>query len=181
MSPARARSRGYLLIELGIVVVILLLVAAASLARGESHRATAAEIAGERFARALRHARAEAVRSGVPHGVEVEAEGDAFRVFRLDGDDFVTTIDPLGHRTARYAAGDPGIAAGIHFDTTAGFRYSSGTRLDAVVFDVNGEPCRPQALASGRDPLLTGVVTVTLGDNRSEVVLDSPSGRVRRP
>lgn len=79
------RQAAYTLTELIIVVTVLAIVAAIAVpATTSTSTETQLDLAAGKFAAALRFARSEAIRTGVPHGFHDHASVKQLRVYRLD-------------------------------------------------------------------------------------------------
>ena len=89
----RANSSAFTLVEITIVTLLLAIIAAALTF---SHRAADArfelDAAASEVASAIRFARSEAMRTGIPHGARVEWFTQRVRVYRLDTSGLPTPV-----------------------------------------------------------------------------------------
>lgn len=76
--------RGFSLLELSIVIVLLGMIAAVAMPSATSSEYRRLELAASDVADAVRFARTEARRTGVLHGIWADSANDQIRVFRLD-------------------------------------------------------------------------------------------------
>lgn len=84
-TPRLARTqRGLTLAELVAVTLVLAITASAALMNGASVDDARAQAAAAGVARAARFARDESLRTGTPHGVELDGAAGRVRVFRVD-------------------------------------------------------------------------------------------------
>jgi hypothetical protein len=84
------RQLGYTLVEIAVVVLITLVVAAALIrSQTSADVAPTLDAAASEVAAALRFARSEAIRSGEPHGIDARLDVQLVRVYRLD-----TSVSP---------------------------------------------------------------------------------------
>ena len=80
----RLRSHGVTLVELLVVITILGIVAVVAVPDFRSGEPQRLELAAEEFAGAMRFARSEAIRLGVPRGFRQQSSTKRIRVFRPD-------------------------------------------------------------------------------------------------
>jgi len=171
-------SRGYTLTELLIVVSLIALAASVAVPSLEPVDRTKLDLVSGHVVKAIRFARSESMRTGVPHGLAQDDAALRTRVFRITAGapayDVYHPVDKQLH-DRRYAL--PPYAYGGSMLTSITFR---GTCNDAAAlqFDANGS-------AWCRDPadILVEQATVTLTANGEAAVisLDGLTGRVTSP
>ena len=172
-------SKGFSLLELLLVLMVLGIVAVAaipSLSSGDQHRLdfAAAEIAG-----AMRFSRSESLRSGTPHGCQLQTSESRIRVVSLD-----TATNPW---TPRYDVEHPGdhdyydieLAghpyAGIQSMVRNAIFHGNCNDPDLIYFDTSGTPW----CGDGSGPLLEQYdVSLSFGAQSRIVSLHGITGRV---
>ncbi len=179
---ARSR-RGFTLVEITIVVMILAIVAAALTLgppTGESQQKV--DLTAEAVAMALRFARSEALRVGEDRGGAVVTSTG--RVFAAEPDLSSGTValgqillNPLDKRDYDFTVGELPGALGVEIAGASNpFQFLGlASPQFAVIFDASGLPFY---LNGGtRYPLTSGVVTLRHGNAERRVLL-SKAGRV---
>jgi len=94
------RDRGYTLVELVIVVLVMAILASSGLPMlAATHGSLKLDAGAKEVVSALRYAQAVAVSSGTPHGVEFDATAESFRCYRRSDETTTVTIEnPLTHK-----------------------------------------------------------------------------------
>ena len=173
------RNQGFSLLELLLVLTVLGIVAVAaipSLSSGDHHKL---EFAAGEIAAAMRYARSEALRSGKPHGFQLQTTEARIRVIRAD-----TSSNPW---TPRYDVEHPGVHNFYDIDLAhhpftgidglarnASF-HGNCNNPDLVYFDASGMSW----CGDGSGPLIQQyVVTLSLGSYSRVVSLSGITGRV---
>ena len=172
-------SKGFSLLELLLVLMVLGIVAAAAipdLSSSDNHRL---ELAAGEIAGAMRFARSEALRSGDPHGFQLQTTEARIRVISFD-----TGSNPW---TPRYDVGHPGVHnlydiqladhpyAGIQSMARNASFHDNCNDPDLIYFDASGTPW----CGDGNGPLLEKYdVTLSFGSQSRVVSLYGISGRV---
>jgi prepilin-type N-terminal cleavage/methylation domain-containing protein len=157
MSWKWSAERGYSLAELLFVLVVLAVIAAITTPPAQGRGARRLERAGAEVAAALDFARAEAMRTGVPHGVRARG-GGRISVFRLDR----SVIPPAERYDVRHPVDkslyDLDLSADLYTQGTTATGWflfqRDGTAAQAATFDAHGEPIR----GDDARPLATGGV-----------------------
>ncbi len=182
MSAAR-RHRGYTLLELALVVVILGIVAAAAVPAIKPSSPFKLELAAEETASAIRFARSESLRTGFAHGVHVDAAENRIRVFRanlaVDPPQAIYDVyHPVSKMLYDVDVDELTMTAGVEVASyTVAFRGLCN-RTDFVMFDGAGTPT---CLDPASTILQQGVVTLAHGQASQDVVLHGYVGRVTSP
>jgi prepilin-type N-terminal cleavage/methylation domain-containing protein len=173
------RSKGFSLLELLLVLMVLGLVAVAAipgLSSSDNHRF---ELAAGEIAGAMRFARSEALRSGEPHGFQLQTSDMRIRVISAD-----TNTNPW---TPRYDVEHPGVhdfydiqladnaLAGIQSMARNALFQGNCNNLDLIYFDASGTPW----CGDGSGSLLEQYdVTLSFGAQSRVVSLHGITGRV---
>ena len=175
------RTRGFTLVELLIVVVILAAAALAITRSPAASRTYALDLAAFEVAEALRFARSEALRTAAPHGARLSSADHRVRVYRLDTGsmppseeyDVVHPVDKKLYAveldTGPGTRGSEVVAAAFLFEGDA-------TPYESVSFDATGAPISPVDLAL----LNAGGVIVRYGGQTRTVTLAPMTGRVQQ-
>lgn len=171
--------RGFTIVEVVMVVLIVALAASIALPAGNNDTAVRLESAAAEVAAAVRFARDEAIRTGVAHGVEQQTASNQLRLYRLDGGG--TPLFDVHHPVTRQpwhilldtAPAFPGV--GIAGSMT--WRGTCDTDGE-ILFRADGTP-------SCRDPstslLRQGALTLTYQNRSRTVTVDGFTARVHVP
>lgn len=171
---------GLSLVELTIVTAILGITALAVIPNFSSTDPLNLESSATLVAEALRFARSESIRTGLPYGFEIQAAQKRIRVFRADASvDPPTPVydvyQPLSKKLYDIQLDEAVFAA---VDTVnSNFNYQNTCdKPSLVMFDGNGVPfCGDPASV----PLRQAVVTLSKGAISLSVILQGLTGRVR--
>ncbi|UTW07130.1 pilus assembly FimT family protein [Pseudomonas benzenivorans] len=175
-----AAGRGLSLVELLAVVAILgglALVALPGLSAGDPEKLdrAAAEVAA-----AIRFARAEAQRTGIEHGVELNPGTQQLRLYRLDTGGGPTAVydvrHPLDKRFYQLSFGSAPLLGGVRLQSAQFLYQGSATARSLVGFIAGGQPSHNDA---GTQRLLSSGTAVLSYRGRQRTLLVTPlSGRV---
>lgn len=175
----RGRETGYSLVELLAVVLVLSVAATIAVPNFATSDPNELELAAQEFARAMRHARSEAIRGGAPHGFRHESTDRRIRVFRPDtgATPWVPIYDVVHPISKKLYDIDLSAHAFARADTMAHSGVYRGVCNDVrnVYFDGRGVPrCTdPETVL-----LESFDVTLTHGVHTRTVTLDGITGRV---
>ena len=173
------RNKGFSLLELLLVMMLLGIVAVAAIPDLSSGTPERLELAAEEIAGAMRFARSEALRSGEPHGFHLQTTEARIRVMSAD-----TSSTPWA---PDYDVGHPGVHDFYDIDLAhhpysgidglarnATFRDNCNNH-DLVYFDASGMPW----CGDSNGPMLEQYdVTLSFGDQSRVVSLHGLTGRV---
>ena len=139
---ARAQAGGFSLAELVVVVAIIAIGAAVALPATSSVSDQQLALAARELADAYRHARDEARRTGVMHGVSVESGGAVAHVFRLDRsvsppDPVYDVLHPLTRQAYTLTFGGSA-AAGVRVGSAERDTFESCGNAKSIAFDRHG-------------------------------------------
>ncbi|MDJ0881050.1 MAG: GspH/FimT family pseudopilin [Gammaproteobacteria bacterium] len=171
--------RGYSLLELTIIVLILSIMAAAVIPAFYSTDVERLEAASEIQAEAMRYARTEAMRRGQPMGFRQQNAQKRMRVYSLDTSTAPWTVNydiyhPISKKIWDIKLDEHPFAAADNVSTNKIFQGTCNTPAN-IYFDKNG-------MARCADPETVPVelyeVTLRLGNETRIVSLDGFSGKV---
>ena len=177
--PGVAGQRGYTLVELVLVVIIISALASIvlpALAPGQSIKL---DLAATEMAAAMRFARVEALRLGVARGFRQESTAKRVRVFRMDTQTTPATLvydiyHPIDKQLYDKSFAQQPFAFSGDMGNTPTYRGTCNTP-ENIYFDAGGIPW----CADPDDILLERFdVTLTLGANSRVVTLHGLTGRV---
>jgi prepilin-type N-terminal cleavage/methylation domain-containing protein len=173
----KQNQRGFSLLEMTIVALILSIIAAIAMPDLSSTNSIKLDTAAKEVAAAIRFARAESIRTKSPLGINTDATNDRIRVYSLLGStptyDISHPIDKklydIQLATDTYIAGIDLVSASFSFAGS----FSSLTYLD---FSTEGIP---KVTSAGNDYMLTSG-TITLGyQGQQRIISIAPmTGRV---
>ncbi len=177
--PGAAGQRGYTLVELVLVLVIISVLATVvmpTLAPGQSIKL---DLAATEIAAAMRFARVEALRLGVARGFRQESTAKRVRVFSMDTQTTPATLvydiyHPIDKQIYDRNFGQQPFAFSGDMNYTQSYRGTCNTP-ENIFFDAGGIPW----CADPDNVLLDRFdVTLTLGANSRVVTLHGLTGRV---
>ena len=174
------RQAGFSLLELTLVAVIMIIIAAIAIPDGSSGDAPRLESVARQFAEALRHARSESLRQGQPVAVLLLPAERRIEVRQVD-----SSMSPwslagnLLHPVSKtdYVIEADRTLPGIVVDTALTTEDGRGCDSEqAFWFDTRGSAwCKNPNDVAVREYR----VTLTRGQHHRLIVLDGPSGRVQ--
>lgn len=161
---------GFTLYELLIIVALLAILSAAALPSLNASDSQKLEASAREVADSIRFARAEAMRTGVAHGVRLDQTPARLRVFTL-------TTPP----TEEYTVYHP-LDSQLYDLTFSDQPHTSGVRVAtsdfyAVAFNKDGVPSSPTDLSW----LATGAINLSYSGRSAVVQVESRTGRVLIP
>lgn len=173
------RQRGVSLIELMVVITILGIVAAVTVPTLFSGDSKKLDVAAESVAEAIRFARAEAVRTAIPHGVDVSASNERIRVYSKPS--LLPTYDvyhPVDKKLYDIQFAKQPQMAGVDLVSVA-FQFDGGfTAPNLLGFNTDGIPKYTGGWPSKDYMLITGIITLEY-NGRTKVISIAPmTGRV---
>jgi len=174
-----SRSHGITLVEILVVISILGVVAVAAIPDFSSGEPARLDLAAEEFAKAMRFARNEAIRTGEPRGFRGTVDPRRIRVFRPDTNTSPWTVNydiyhPVSKKIYDIHLRDHPFAT---VDSMSSNRVYRGTcnKPANVYFDTTGTPW----CADPENVLLEQFeLTLTLGPHTRVVTLHGITGRV---
>ena len=171
--------RGRTLLETVIVIAIIGLIAAVASPTLTSSDNQKLDLAAQEFVAALRFARQEAIRSGMPHGITMNVGADQYQVFRLDlGTVPATWIYDVYHPVAKqiYAASvDSGLTRGVALDQVQLTFAAPCNNTNGFAFGPSGNPICTDPLTS---PVANAEATFTQRGLNRVVSVSPMTGRV---
>lgn len=170
---------GYTLIEMVIVVTVLAVIAAIAVPVASPRNDKQLELAAQEFAAAIRFARTESIRTGLPHGFQFDTSQYRIRVFSAatSGSPWTSVWDiyhPIDKQLYDYTFPASLVGAGTPVTHSHDYR---GTCVEpgTIYFDRNGSPwcLEPETILLNAYQLdLVG------GSTQATVSLDGITGRV---
>lgn len=185
MSHRRQPSqRGFTLLELVIVVLILAVLAPLVVSSERTTDEARVALAAEEVAAALRLARNEALRTGEVHGIEVSQVTQKVTVYKADLSTSPLSkaailLDPLEKRPLQYVLAQRPWLAGVEIvNAQDPFFYSGLGRRKNLIFDAHGTPKWIVTGSSTTYLLTDGSVELAGGAFTHKVIVDALTGRV---
>lgn len=177
--------RGYSLLELTLVVLILGIMAAAVIpsffSATDQYKL---DLVAEEIAQALRFAQNEARRTGKHYGATISQDTQTITVKKWD----VTTdpastelvpYHPVNKQSFVFDADRFSLAPGVSIINSSDvFLYATIGRRRSLIFDQHGMPVWIMSAGADIYRLLDGSVTLSDGDNQRSVMIAPITGRV---
>ena len=173
------RSRGFTLLELVMVVLLLSIVAGVALLdRGTAVAERRLDVAASEVASALRFARAESLRTGEFHGSAITLANHQLRLFRLDLSgtppvQLFVVDHPLDRRPYDITLPQAPFSRGVEV-ASASFAFAASPSLSALAFEASGAPISPVTMRR----LLSGQVVLQYAGRTRTVSVAAITGRV---
>ena len=179
-----SRHRGFTIVELLVVVIILGVLAAVVTPGLQSADPEKVSLAASQVAEALRFARSEAMRTGNIHSVRVQHDNETITVEKTN-----LAIEPVNAESILY---HPVTKQSYTFDVSAGsatrgvevndnldvFQYAGLGRRQRVLFDALGVPIFMKPIAGETYHLTNGHIKLGLDDRQVSVFVQPYTGRV---
>lgn len=173
------RQTGYSLIELLVVVFIIALVAAVAMPDLSSGNEQELDLAAQELAAAMKFARSETIRTGLPHGYSLDSVSTRMRVFSLNVSSLppapvYDVYHPVTKQLYDFFLDDHPFAANPDITRKAKFSKTCNTPT-AVYFDEHGTPrCTDPA-----EVLVKSDEVILDDDGATRVILlDEITGRI---
>lgn len=170
------RQAGFSFIEIMIVIIILGIVAAVAVP-DLSADFSKLDTAAEEFASALRFARAEAIKTNIPHGINADTANNQLRVYSLPAATPTYTVyHPIDKKLYTIALNADSRTADVIL-VNVSFAFSGGfSSTSLLAFNTNGVP---KFNNSGRDYMLTSATITLAYKNQQRILSIAPmTGRV---
>lgn len=178
-----ATSRGYSLLELAVVVAIVAVLAAVALPGLSPAEDEKLDLAAAHVAEAIRHARAEALRTGEAHGLTISQTTQQVTVERYDLTTdpisaVATLIHPIDKQPYDFNINTTPATAGVSISNSQDvFDYTGLGRRRSLVFDTNGTPLWVDT-GPATYLLKDGSVELSYGNGQRLVGVAAITGRV---
>ena len=176
--------RGYSLLELTLVVLILGIMAAAVVPSFYSGHTNKLELVAEEIAQALRFAQNQSRRTGQHHGATINQTTQTITVKKWDlTTDPVSTelvpYHPVSKQSFVFAADGFSLARGVSIANASDvFLYDTIGRRRSLIFDPEGYPVWIMNAGADVYRLLDATVTLSDGSHQLSVVIAPITGRV---
>ncbi len=180
----RGAQRGYSLLELTLVVLVLGIMAAAMIPSFDSAGPPKLDLVADEIAQALRFAQNEALRTGEHHGATISQTTQTITVKKWDvSTDPVSTAlvpyHPVDKKSFVFDADGFSLAPGVSIVNASDvFLYDTIGRRRSLIFDPDGYPVWIMNAGANVYRLLDGSVTLSDGANQRNVVIAPVTGRV---
>jgi len=179
-----AAARGYSLLELTLVVLLLGIMALAVVPSFFSGQTGKLELVAEEIAQVLRFAQTEARRTGAHYGATISQSTQTVTVKKWDiTTDPVSTelipYHPVSKKSFVFDADGFSLAPGVSISNSSDvFLYDTIGRRRSLIFDPAGYPVWIMNAGADIYRLLDGTVTLSDGDNQRNVIIAPITGRV---
>lgn len=169
------RCTGLTLAELLVVCAVLAVVAAVALPSAQPVAEFRADTAAAEVARALRYARAEAMRTGAYRMVSCDTAQNRLQVSVSDANGTVASAlsDPLSKQAYIVVTGQAPAGSNLSMNACS-FVFADKSSASTVIFGANGNPF---TAAKSSSPLSLGTVQLAAGKVTRTVAIDA-IGRV---
>lgn len=175
---------GHTLTELLVVVALIAALSAVAVPSFNGARDQKLELAASFVAAAIRHARAEALRTGVAHGVTISQVTQQVTVVQWDlstqpATALVTLTDPLSKQPYTFSVDATPATAGVRISNTQDiFDYTGLGRRRSLMFDANGTPLWTVTTGPMTHLLAEGDIRLSLSGTDRLVRVAPLTGRV---
>lgn len=176
--------RGYTLLELLVVAVIVGLVATVAMPSSSSGDVAKLDLAATEVASALRFARGEALRTGEGHGLTVSQVTQRITVEKYDLTTApISTLFTLTHPVNKHpyefnVSTNPGTEGVIISNSQDVFNYTGLGRRRSLIFDANGTPKWIVGSGPTTHMLSDGTIELSYGNHQRLVSVAPITGRV---
>ena len=176
-------SKGYTLVELIIVILLLGIVTVVTIPFLSPGNEKKLAVVTQKLANAIQHARNESIKTRLPHGVMVNPENQRISVYKLTGAGTVTAADivpnPLTKQPYQFFLHRGPLSGGVHIiNQDEPFLYAGAGRRDNLLFDSTGMPMWQANTNTQAYPLLEGTIQLADASYRREITIDFFTGRV---
>lgn len=173
---AAVTNQGFSLLEMIIVVLILSIIAAIVLPNLSTTAPLKLDAAARQVAEAVRFARAEAIRTKIPHGINIDVTNDRLRVYSLPVATPVYDVyHPLDKQLYDIQLNTDPIVAGVNLVSASFSFVGSFSSSIYLGFNAEGNP----KYTSGSDYMLTsGTITLSYQGQQRLIAIAPVTGRV---
>ena len=174
---------GFSLLELLIVVTILGVAATVAIPDISTTHSTTLDLAADKIARAIRHARSKSQRTGEIHGVEISQNTQRVVVYKADLTTTPVSMDtivyhPLSRQPYDFDVDDSTMTTGVIINNAQDpFLYATGRRMN-LLFNESGVPIWIVNATGTTYILQDGLVQLSDGHDSRSVRVAQITGRV---
>ncbi len=174
------RQAGLSLLELVIIVSILTIILAAVAPGIHQQHHEPLLAASRELVEAARFARAEALRTRVPHGIQLNTSTDRIRVYRAPaGTPIFDVRHPIDHQPYDRQLDNFPAYRNVHLQSASFTFTDSLSSSDSLSFSADGIPIISEA---GRDYMLTSAsIILSYADLQQQIIIHPITGHVQLP